>query len=107
MRNRSVLAFIALGVVTFAHTAGAEVDREKLSKEPGVYATFAVFKVGDQWSQMEKVAYTPGSFDNFSRSTSAPAACAKVTTARAMKAKTDLFRMSILLVIGVGISWRL
>ena len=54
MRNRSVLAFIALAVVTFAHTAGAEVDREKLSKEPGVYATFAVFKVGDQWSQMEK-----------------------------------------------------
>ncbi|MEO7860155.1 MAG: chlorite dismutase family protein [Nitrospirales bacterium] len=36
--------------------AGAEVDREKLLKEPGVYATFAVFKVGDQWSQMEKEA---------------------------------------------------
>lgn len=56
MRNRPVLALIALAVVTFAQTAGAEVDREKLLKDPGVYATFAVFKVGDQWSQMEKEA---------------------------------------------------
>ncbi len=56
MRNRSVLAFIALAVVTFAQTADAEMDREKLLKEPGVYATFAVFKVGDRWSQMDKEA---------------------------------------------------
>ena len=56
MRNRSVLAFMALAVVTFAHAAGAEVDREKLLKDPGVYATFAVFKVGDQWSHMDKEA---------------------------------------------------
>ena len=54
MRNRSILALLILAGVAFAQAAGAEVDREKLLKEPGVYATFAVFKVGDQWSQMEK-----------------------------------------------------
>lgn len=54
MRNRSVLAILVLTVVAFTQAAGAEVDREKLLKEPGVYATFAVFKVGDQWSQMDK-----------------------------------------------------
>ena len=56
MRYRSVVALLVLAVVAFARAAGAEVDREKLLKEPGVYATFAVFKVKDQWSQMEKEA---------------------------------------------------
>lgn len=60
MRNRSILAFIVLAVVAFAQAAGAEVDREKLLKDPGVYATFAVFKVGDQWSQMDKEARAGG-----------------------------------------------
>lgn len=60
MRNSSVLAFLVLAVVTFSQTAGAEVDREKLLKDPGVYATFAVFKVGDQWSQMDKEAKAGG-----------------------------------------------
>jgi len=60
MRHRSVLALLVLAAVTFAQGAGAEVDREKLLKDPGVYATFAVFKVGDQWSQMDKEARAGG-----------------------------------------------
>lgn len=56
MRNRSVFALAVLVFITFTQAAGAEVDREKLLKDPGVYATFAVFKVGDQWAQMEKEA---------------------------------------------------
>ena len=60
MRYRSVAALLVLAVVAFAQAAGAEVDREKLLKEPGVYATFAVFKVGDQWSQMDKDARAAG-----------------------------------------------
>ncbi|NWF72795.1 MAG: chlorite dismutase family protein [Nitrospirae bacterium] len=60
MRHRLVLTVLALTVVAFAQVAGAEVDREKLLKEPGVYATFAVFKVGDQWSQMDKEARAGG-----------------------------------------------
>ena len=54
MRNRSVFALLAFTVLIFTDTAGAEADREKLLKEPGVYATFAVFKVGDQWLQMDE-----------------------------------------------------
>ena len=63
MRNRSVWALLVLAVVAFAQTAGAEMDREKLLKDPGVYATFAVFKVGDQWSQMDKEARAAGVTD--------------------------------------------
>jgi len=60
MRHRSVLALVVLAVVTFTQAVGAEVDREKLLKEPGVYATFAVFKVEDQWSRMDKDARAGG-----------------------------------------------
>ena len=56
MRNRIILVLIMFAVVSLARVASAEVDREKLLKEPGVYATFAVFKVGDRWSQMDKEA---------------------------------------------------
>ena len=59
-RNRSVLAVIAFAIVAFAQTAGAEVDREKLLKDPGVYATFAVYKVGDHWWQLDKEARAGG-----------------------------------------------
>jgi chlorite dismutase len=52
MRSGSVLALLALAVLFFTDIAGAEADRERLLKEPGVYATFAVFKIGDQWLQM-------------------------------------------------------
>ena len=60
MRNRTVLVLIIFAVVSLARVAGAEVDREKLLKDPGVYATFAVFKVGDQWSQLDKEARAGG-----------------------------------------------
>lgn len=56
MQGRIILVLISIGIIAFARVAGAEVDREKLLKEPGVYATFAVFKVGDQWGQMDKQA---------------------------------------------------
>lgn len=58
MRNRTVLVLVLFVVIALARVAGAEVDREKLLKEPGVYATFAVFKVGDQWLQMDKQTKT-------------------------------------------------
>ena len=60
MRYKSAMAVIVFAVVAFAQAAGAEVDREKLLKEPGVYATFAVFKVGDQWWQKDKEAKAGG-----------------------------------------------
>lgn len=56
MMMRTILALVLSAVIAPAYSAGAEVDREKLLKEPGVYATFAVFKVGDQWGQMDKQA---------------------------------------------------
>ena len=58
MRNSTVLVLVLFAVTALAHPAGAEVDREKLLKEPGVYATFSAFKVGDHWSQMDKQAKT-------------------------------------------------
>jgi chlorite dismutase len=61
MRSKSVLAFLALSVLMFTDTASAaQADREQLLKEPGVYATFAVFKVGDQWSHMDEKARANG-----------------------------------------------
>lgn len=56
MLGRIILVLIIVAIGSRAQVAGAEVDREKLLKEPGVYATFAVFKVGDQWSHMDKHA---------------------------------------------------
>lgn len=58
MRNRSILALIACVLLSFAPLARAEVDREKLLKEPGVYATFAVFKVGEEWWKIDRDART-------------------------------------------------
>ncbi len=61
MRAKSVLVLLVFAVVTLLiQAAGAEVDREKLLKDPGVYATFAVFKVGDQWLQMDREAKAAG-----------------------------------------------
>lgn len=56
MRNTTVSVLVLFVVITFARVAGAEVDREKLLKEPGVYATFAVFKVGDEWAKTDQQA---------------------------------------------------
>jgi chlorite dismutase len=35
---------------------GAAVERDKLLTEPGVYGTFAVFKIADEWWKMDKAA---------------------------------------------------
>ena len=54
MRNISILvSFVVAAFTALTQVAGAQVDREKLLKEPGVYGTFAVFKVGDHWWQMD------------------------------------------------------
>jgi chlorite dismutase len=54
MRNISILvSFVVAAFTALTQAAGAQVDREKLLKEPGVYGTFAVFKVGDHWWQMD------------------------------------------------------
>lgn len=58
MRKPLILGLIVLVVATLAQTAGAEMDREKLLKEPGVYGTFAVFKVGEHWWQIDHDART-------------------------------------------------
>lgn len=49
MRNRSVSVLLVLALVVSAQSVGAKGDRERLANDPGVYATIAVFKVGDQW----------------------------------------------------------
>jgi chlorite dismutase len=56
MQGRIAAGLVLFAVIALVRVAGAEVDREKLLKEPGVFATFAVFKVGDQWSHMDKQA---------------------------------------------------
>ncbi|QPD04628.1 MAG: Chlorite dismutase [Candidatus Nitrospira kreftii] len=56
MRHRYVLTLTVLALLVLAQSVGAEVDREKLLKDTGVYATFAVFKVGDRWWAMDREA---------------------------------------------------
>ena len=56
MRRRLCVVVLMLLAVALARTAGAEVDREKLLREPGVYGTFAVFKIGEQWWHMNSDA---------------------------------------------------
>ena len=58
MRNKSILAGVAVCLLTwsFMDAAQAAVDREKLLKDAGVYATFAVFKVEGDWWKLDKAA---------------------------------------------------
>ena len=58
MRNKSILAVVAVCLLTwsFMDVAQAAADREKLLKDPGVYATFAVFKVEGDWWKLDKAA---------------------------------------------------
>ena len=44
MRTRFVVTLTVLMFLLGTQSVRAEVDREKLLKDPGVYATFAVFK---------------------------------------------------------------
>src|SRR5437667_9169028 len=58
MRSKAVLIGVAVGLLPWAWTAFAQaaVDREKLLKDPGVYGTFAVFKVDGDWWKLDKSA---------------------------------------------------
>jgi len=54
----AVLADSLLAWMLMGQDAGAALDREKLLKDPGVYGTFAVFKVDEDWWKLEKAART-------------------------------------------------
>jgi chlorite dismutase len=56
MRKVQVLAIVALSVFVTVHPVRAEVDRDKLLKDTGVYGTFAIFRTTDQWWQMDAEA---------------------------------------------------
>ena len=43
-------------VALFVPPAIAQVEREKLLSEPGVYGTFAVFKLSEEWWKMDQAA---------------------------------------------------
>lgn len=48
------MLFVWMLVVSLPGTVRAAVDREKLLTEPGVYGTFAVFKVDRDWWRLDK-----------------------------------------------------
>lgn len=58
MRSKAALATIAIGLFAWCWPGAtfAAVDREKLLKDTGVYATFAVFKVDEDWWKLDKAA---------------------------------------------------
>jgi chlorite dismutase len=58
MRSKAALAIIAIGLFAWCWPSAAQaaVDREKLLADPGVYGTFAVFKVDEDWWKLDKAA---------------------------------------------------
>jgi chlorite dismutase len=56
MRGAFVLFVLLFATLCWSPTAQAAVDREKLLKDTGVYATFAVFKVDQDWWKLDKSA---------------------------------------------------
>lgn len=59
MQRKAALAIIiAIGLCVWGWPSAvhAAVDREKLLKDAGVYATFAVFKVDEDWWKLDKAA---------------------------------------------------
>lgn len=56
MRNLVLCTLAYLLMCFWAPGAQAAVDREKLLKDTGVYGTFAVFKVDDDWWKLDKSA---------------------------------------------------
>lgn len=58
MGNRAFFAVVTMGILMCAWVPGvqAAADREKLLKDPGVYGTFAVFKVDEDWWKKDKAA---------------------------------------------------
>lgn len=53
MRHLSSLIVSIIFIVGMVPQVRAEVDRDQLLKEAGVYATFAVFKASEQWWQIQ------------------------------------------------------
>jgi len=49
MKLSNAIAASIFLVASMAQTAIGQTDREKLLSEPGVYGTFAVFKVSEEW----------------------------------------------------------
>jgi len=60
MKVVTIVAGAMLLIAASAQVVVAQVDREKLLADPGVYGTFAVFKVTDGWWQMDKAARSAG-----------------------------------------------
>jgi chlorite dismutase len=56
MKFSNAIAAGIFFVASMAQAAVAQVEREKLLSEPGVYGTFAVFKVSDEWWKADKAA---------------------------------------------------
>jgi chlorite dismutase len=58
--RKAVLAIVALGLFVWCWPGAAQaaVDKEKLLKDFGVYGTFAVFKVDEDWWKLDKASRT-------------------------------------------------
>jgi len=56
MSKRSLILASCLTLLLGAHAATAAVDREMLLKDPGVFGTFAVFKLDGDWGKLDKAA---------------------------------------------------
>ncbi len=55
-----VLALMMLGLIGMMASTVSAADREKLLSEPGVYGTFAVFRIDADWGKLEqptRIAY--------------------------------------------------
>lgn len=57
LRTARILVLVMCGFGIFLEDAAqAVVDRDKLLTEPGVYGTFAVFKVYEEWWKLDKAS---------------------------------------------------
>lgn len=55
--KKTLMVGAVLGLLALFPSAGeAGVDREKFLKDPGVYGTFAVFQVDEEWWKLDKAA---------------------------------------------------
>jgi chlorite dismutase len=52
----SLLGFVMLGLSSVGGPTAFAADREKLLKDPGVYGTFVVFQVDEDWWKLDKAA---------------------------------------------------